>query len=112
MPRSPLQITYQNVTPSLALEARIRGKVHKLERLHLPLTACHVVVLRPDDGKQNGGEETYAVRISLDVNGGHFDATSEPHPDAPNTDVAVALREAFAAAARLLEEHACAQRKK
>lgn len=42
--QTPLQVTFQNVPRSDALEARIREDLARLERIHPRLTSCRVVV--------------------------------------------------------------------
>jgi len=43
----PLEIVFQGIDPSEAIERRIETEVHKLERYHQRITACRVVVEAP-----------------------------------------------------------------
>ena len=43
----PLQISFRNMDPSPAVEARIRKKAEKLERFHDRIIGCTVVVEAP-----------------------------------------------------------------
>jgi ribosome-associated translation inhibitor RaiA/cold shock CspA family protein len=106
--QTPLQITFQGLDPSPAIEARIREKVDKLERFHDRITTCQVVVERPPAHSNKGG--IYEVRIHLGVPGGHIDVTREPGLNHAHEDIGVALRDAFARATRLLEDHVRKQR--
>jgi hypothetical protein len=40
----PLRITFRDMEPSDAVEARVRERVDALELLHPRITGCHVVV--------------------------------------------------------------------
>ena len=75
----PLQISFDGVDPSPAVEARIREKVAKLERLYDRIVGCKVVVEAPHRHQHKG--KLYNVRIDISVPGkdifvGH--RTAEP----------------------------------
>ena len=100
----PLRITFKGLDPSPALEARIREKVAKLERFHDHIIGCHVTIEGP--AKHNYHGRTYDVRIDLTVPTGELVVSRDPGIDASHGVPYVALRDAFAAAARRLEDHA------
>lgn len=97
--RTQLQIHFHGVDASPALEASIREKSNKLEQFHPNVTSCRVVVQRPHNHKQQG--EEFLVSIDVSVPGGNIVANQ-----ARRQDVHVALRDAFFAARRQLDEHA------
>ncbi|MFO7580262.1 MAG: HPF/RaiA family ribosome-associated protein [Nitrosomonas halophila] len=43
----PLEITFRNMDPSAAVEARLREKAEKLERFHDHIMSCRIVVEAP-----------------------------------------------------------------
>jgi ribosomal subunit interface protein len=93
----PLQITVRNVPHSPALEARIRDKMAKLEEFHPRITGCHVTLEESSKHRHQGRQ--FTVRIDLCVPGREIAVTREHHED-----VFVALRDAFQAARRQLED--------
>ncbi len=95
----PLQIVFHEVDRSEALDSHIREKTTKLESFHPNLISCHVSVEQPHRHKHQG--KLFNVRISLHVPGGELVVNRDEHQD-----VYVALRDAFDAARRQLEEHA------
>jgi ribosomal subunit interface protein len=93
----PLQITVRDVPHSPALDARIREKAAKLEEFHPRITGCRVTV--EESSKHSHEGRQFAVRIDLRVPGREIAVTRE-HDE----DVFVALRDAFDAAKRQLED--------
>ncbi len=101
--QTPLQVSFQNIEPSPAVEARIREKAAKLERFHPRIIGCSVVVEAPHRHHRKG--KLYNVRIDISVPGkdihiGHTGPQNHAHED-----INVAIRDAFNAATRLLEDH-------
>lgn len=93
----PLQITYRGIHHSDALDARIRDKAAKLEELHPRITSCRVVVEERHRHKQQGREFTVSIDLRLP---GHELFVNRDHDE----DVYVAVRDAFDAAGRKLED--------
>ena len=100
----PLQVTFRNFSRSEAVEERIRGKMAKLEALHPRIVSCHVVVEELDRHQHKGRQ--FNVRLDLRIPG-HEVAVDREHDE----DVYVALRDAFDAAGRQLDEVADTTRK-
>jgi ribosomal subunit interface protein len=93
----PLQITVRDFPQSEALEARIREKAAKLEEFHPRITSCRVTVEELRKHHQQGRH----FQVSLDVRvPGREIVVNRAHHE----DVYVALRDAFDAAKRQLEE--------
>jgi cold shock CspA family protein/ribosome-associated translation inhibitor RaiA len=101
--QTPLQISFQNMAASPAIEARIREKAAKLERFHDRIVGCSVVVTAPHQHHRKG--QLYTVRIALKVPGKDIHVGHTGPKDHAHEDVNVAIRDAFDAAARLLEDH-------
>ena len=100
----PLQITFREIEHSDALENHIRDKAQKLEQFYSALVGCRVVVDQP--GKHQHLGKPFSIRIDLTVPGGEIVVDRQQ-----NEDVYVALRDAFNAARRKLEEFGHRQRR-
>lgn len=98
----PLQITFRRMEPSSALEARIREQTEKLERYHDHVISCRVVVEAPHAHHHQG--KLYQVRLDIRVPNHELAVTHERPQDHAHEDVYVAIRDAFDAAARRLED--------
>ncbi len=61
--RTPLEITYRNVSKNDTIETLIREKADKLDRLHDSIISCRVSIERPQGYQQKGSQ--YRVRIDL-----------------------------------------------
>jgi ribosomal subunit interface protein len=97
--RIPLQITIRGIEHSEALETHIRDKVNKLEEFFARIMSCRVVVEVPHKHHHQGKQ--FNVRVDLGVPGSEI-VVNRDHAE----DVYVALRDAFDAAKRQLEEYA------
>ncbi|HUL94137.1 MAG TPA: HPF/RaiA family ribosome-associated protein [Burkholderiales bacterium] len=93
----PLEITVRGMPHSPALEARIREKAARLEEFDSRIIRCHVMV--EESGKHQHQGHRFTVRIDVRVPGREIAVTHEHHED-----VFVALRDAFDAAKRQLED--------
>ncbi len=105
---STLQITFRDIPPSPAIEARIRAEAAELEQFYDRITRCRVVVELPHRHQQQG--RLYGVRIDLTVPGEEIVIGREPGHDHAHEDVYVAIRDAFDAAKRQLQDHARRER--
>ena len=99
----PLQLTLKDMPQSEAVESRIREKTEKLGRFYDPIISCRVVVETPQRHQHQG--KLYSVRIDLTVPGAELVANR-----AQDEDVYVAIRDAFVAITRQLEDFARRQR--
>lgn len=97
--QTPLQITIRDLEPSEALETRIREKAQKLEEFFKHIVSCRVVVESPHKHHHQGKQ--FNVRIDIGVPGNEIVVNRDHHED-----VYVALRDAFDAAKRQLEDYA------
>jgi ribosomal subunit interface protein len=98
-----LQITVRNVSLSEAAEENIRERASKLDSFYDRITSCRVTVDAPHRRQHKG--ILYDVRIDMTVPGSELVIKREPHED-----VYVAIRNAFDAARRQLEDFARRQR--
>jgi ribosomal subunit interface protein len=104
----PLQITFRDMAPSAAIEARIRDRAADLERFYDRITRCHVVVHAPHRRHHQG--TLFHVRIDVTVPGGELIVNREPAAHRAYEDVYVAIRDAFDAVRRQLEDYARRER--
>lgn len=104
MPIKPIQIVFQNLEPSPAIEAAIRERAEKLHRFYDRIMSCHVVVEVPHKRHRQG--KLYAVRIEVTVPDDTLLVTRDPAQDHAHEDVYVSIRDAFDAMRRQLEEFA------
>lgn len=107
----PVEIAYQGLERSEALDQRIREEVDKLETFHPRLTSCRVVVTAPHRRHHQGN--LYTVRVHLEAPGG-VDLTVNRNPSAKHAheDPYVAVRDAFMAARRRLQDRSRKQQGK
>jgi ribosomal subunit interface protein len=95
--KHPLQVTLRDIGNSEAIEATIREKVAKLEELHDDIISCRVSAEVLGRHKHQGHE--FSVKIDIRMPGGEI-AINHDHSE----DMHVALRDAFAAAKRKMDE--------
>ena len=101
--RIPLRVTFRNVDHSPALESRIRELAGRLDRFSDQIVGCHVVVEAPHRHQHQG--RLYEVRIELSVPESEI-AIRRTHPSShSHEDPYVALRDAFQAARRKLQDY-------
>lgn len=98
----PLEITWHELEPDRALEAAIRGRAVALERYGRHLLRCHVTIAVPHRRHRTGA--SYQVRIVLAVPNAELVAVNaDANPEYRNPRVAI--RDAFDALQRELEDH-------
>lgn len=103
MMQLPVQITFRNMDTSDALEATVRQRAEALER-HCPdIIACRVVLEARHRRHRKG--KLYHVRVDISVPGRDIVAARDPSDDHAHEDMSVAIRDAFDAARRQLEDH-------
>ena len=130
----PLQITFRNMPPSEAIENNVREKAAKLDSLYDGIMSCRIIIEAPHRHHHKG--KAYQVSIDMTVPGGalvvnrapkRLDAAKTPRPEELENDLTeshepskhgahedpyVAIRDAFNAAARKLQDHARRKRGK
>jgi ribosomal subunit interface protein len=99
----PLQVSFQGLERSPALEAAIEERAAKLDRFHPHIVACRVTVTQ--ETRHHAQGRPFGVRLDLTVPGKELAVTHKESEDA-----FVAVRDAFDAARRMLQD-ALAQRR-
>lgn len=109
MPQA-LQIVFRNIPPSEAVEAKVRAKAEKLAIITDNIMACRVTVEAPHKHQHKGS--TYQVRIDVSVPGSEIVVSRDPGLNHAHENVYVAIRDAFNALRRQLEDYVKQQRGK
>lgn len=99
----PIQITVRDMLHSAVLDEHIRAKAVKLEQFFSPITSCRVVAGAAHKHHHQGRQ--FSVRLDIVVPGKEI-VVNHDHDE----DIYVALRDAFAAAKRQLEDYAQVRR--
>ncbi len=99
----PVEITFEGMDTSDAVRARVEKEVDKLEQFQGRLTSCRVAVIAPRHHQNKGGLFEVHIYATLP---GHADIVVDRNPpkDHAHEDVYVAIRDAFAAARRQLQD--------
>lgn len=92
----PLEISTRLVELTPPLEAELRRRAEKLERHFDRITSCRIAVEKPSNHHREGGP--YRVRVDVTVPGREIVASKE------EDDLNAAIRSAFDAAERQVEE--------
>ncbi|MHC5010164.1 MAG: cold shock domain-containing protein [Planctomycetota bacterium] len=99
----PLEVVFHGVARSAAAEHLITRHADKLERFYDRITSCRVVVTAPHRRRRTGVR--YAVRIDITVPKNEIVVNRHPEKGALHEDLESAVRDAFSAAVRRLEDH-------
>jgi ribosomal subunit interface protein len=99
----PLQINFRNMDPSEAMEANVRQKAEKLDLFYDQIMSCRVVIESQHQHHHQGN--IYHVRIDLTVPGNEIVVSRAPGEHKSHEDAYVAIRDAFDAARRQLEDY-------
>jgi ribosomal subunit interface protein len=97
------QITFRGMGPSDAVEARVRQRAEELTRFYDRIVGCHVVVESGHHHHRRG--RIFHVRVQLTIPNGDIVVNRDPSEHHAHEDVYVAIRDAFDAARRQLEDH-------
>jgi cold shock CspA family protein/ribosome-associated translation inhibitor RaiA len=99
----PIQIVFEHVGHSDAIEEAVRKEAQRLERFYDRITSARVVIGRPQHRHHKG--DAYSVRVHVAVPGGrHVDITRDPAATGRHEDAYVTIRDAFDAAGRQLQD--------
>ena len=104
--QTPPEITFHNLDSSPALEAEIRQRIEKLERLYDRLIGVRVSIEALHNQHRTGN--VYECHINLMVPGPDLVVSRKPHKAKEkyqNPDAYTAVRDAFQAAERQLKEY-------
>ncbi|WP_026606610.1 HPF/RaiA family ribosome-associated protein [Methylocapsa acidiphila] len=99
----PLEITFQNSEPSEEIRAEVEKQAQRLEKFTDRITSCNVAVISPQTRHKKGDLYKVDIRIAMPQ---HKDViVAKTHGDAPEHEhYAVAIKDAFAAAQRQVED--------
>ena len=101
---SPLQITFRHMESSPALTARIRQRAGELDHVFGRIVSCRIVVECHHMRHRQGG--LFEVHVDLTVPGAELVSSRDHGLDHAHEDAHVAVRDAFNAARRRLEDFA------
>jgi len=98
----PLEISFHGMEPSEALRRNIRQHADHLARFADNILSCHVVIEAVQKRHHHGN--LYLARIHVTLPGAHVDVGRARPEDKSHEDVYIAVRDAFNAARRQLED--------
>ena len=101
--RLPLQVTFRNMETSAAVEADIREKAAKLDQFCDQIMSCRVIVEALHKHHHQGN--LFHVRIDMTVPDEELVVSRDPHKHHAHEDAYVAVRDAFDAARRQLQDY-------
>jgi len=99
----PLQITFRNMPSSEAVEAKVKQRAIKLKRYFENILSCKVTIEAPHKHHHKGS--IFQVNIDVSVPGKEIVVSRERGLNHAHEDIYVAVRDAFAAVRRQLEEY-------
>jgi len=102
------EIVVKGIQGDGEVEARVLEEVRDLEKFSDRITSCRVLVERSSHRHQRG--DIYHVRVDLVVPGAEIVVRRDPSEHHAHEDVYVAIRDAFRAARRRLEDRTREQR--
>ncbi len=99
----PIEISFQNSEPSEPIRAELEKQAKRLEKFSDRITSCNVAVVAPQTRHRKGDLFKIDIRIAMPE---HKDIiVTKSHGDAPEHEYfAVAIKDAFAAAQRQVED--------
>lgn len=106
----PLQITFRNLDRSEAMEAQIQKKAEKLDQVCDDIMGCRVMVEARHRNHHKGN--LYHVRLDITVPERELVVSRDPQENHAHEDAYVAIRDAFEAARRQLEDYVHRRRRK
>ena len=101
--QTPFQITFHGLPHSPAVEGKVRAAVEKLGKHSVEIIGCRVVIEIPH--RHHTAGNAFHVQVTLTVPGETLVADREPNQHTTHKDLYVAIRDAFDAIERQLEEH-------
>ena len=98
-----VQISFRGMESSPSVEAQVRRRAEELRQFSERVSACRVTLEAANRRHHQGA--IYRVSVDLAVPGGKVVANREPGEDHAHEDIHVAIRDAFDAARRRLQDH-------
>jgi ribosome-associated translation inhibitor RaiA len=103
--QTPVEIEFQDMAASPAVEQQVADHVKKLEQLYGRITACRIVVKGPGHRHQTGGQYDIKIRLAL-PDGYEVNIGRTPKADARHSELPFAVNDAFKRAGRQLQDNA------
>jgi ribosome-associated translation inhibitor RaiA len=100
----PLTITYRDMEATPSLESSIHHWTDRLDRVYDRIERCEVSIERPHQHQHTGQRVRVCVRVA--VPGADVVVSRERGLDPAHEDAYVAIRDAFRAARRRVQDHA------
>lgn len=97
------QVSFDDIPADAAVRDAALKHIDQLESTYGRITGCNVVIAQPHRHHREG--RSYSVRVDIRVPGGEIIVNRDHHLDHAHEDVFVALRDAFHAVRRRLEDH-------
>jgi ribosomal subunit interface protein len=94
-----LELSFHGMDPSFTVRRKVEQKIEKLKKRHPRVTSWHVYVQGPQ-----GSSRKYEVTIEARVPGTELAVRANPASRNAHTQIAEAIRDAFRAIERQLEE--------
>jgi ribosome-associated translation inhibitor RaiA len=99
----PLQLQFRNLEHSPAIEAAVRKHVEKLKFFNGDIISCRVAIESPHKHQYKG--KLYHVVVDVRVPGKEIVVSRAPDDQQAHEDVYVAIRDAFDAARRQIQDY-------
>jgi ribosome-associated translation inhibitor RaiA len=99
---APLNITFHDLDKSEAIETRIRERAERLEERFGRIVSCTVTLASPNRRRRKGN--LFSCSVDVSIPGAEIVASRNPDDDHSHESVHVAIRDAFNAAERRLED--------
>jgi ribosome-associated translation inhibitor RaiA len=97
-------VRFEGMTPSQALHQDVQRHADKLLQVAPRLLSCNVAIGHSEHSHQQGNR--YRVHVHAQMPGAVFEAGRTPAKNRSHEDAYVAVRDAFDALRRQLEDHA------
>jgi ribosome-associated translation inhibitor RaiA len=101
--KPPIDVTFKGLDRSVGLEEWVRSWAAKLERIHDRILSLEVTIEVPHHRHRTGN--LFEVKIRLVIPGAELVVSHEPGDNGGHEDPYVAVRDAFRAVRRQLEDH-------
>ena len=101
--QKPIEVTFRNMDTSPALETAIRERAEKLEKFCSHIIGCRIMVEAPHKHHHQGN--LFHLRIDVTVPGKEIVVKRSPDEHHAHEDPFVAVRDAFDAMRRQLEDY-------
>lgn len=102
--KTPVQITYRDFESSPSVNEAIHEKVAALEKFFDNIISCHVTIEYPEQNHHRKGN-LFKIHVDLHVPNKTIVVGRNPSQAHEHEDIYVALRDAFNAAKRQLQDY-------